>query len=291
MTDYETITARRVMTSTEADTLLGERVPELEPNVTRPTVVRDADTGAFVAAYLPLADRARLRRAVIGMPMTGVQRSAIFRSRSRTFGAAPRKPAMRRDACRMTALYVDEPERHRVLEEYATVLGDMLKEVEPAQPDKDREILGVVMPEWRMGNEQLWTSGVVNQSAALPYHRDNFNFKTVSAMPVVRRGMRGGHLHIPEYALTLACTDGTASFFCGRELVHGVTPLQPVAKDGYRYSVVYYALRGMKDCFTAAEESAFGRRKRTEREREMARRLATGDTSFPGQNKTPKETP
>lgn len=288
---YETVRVPRILTPSEADALLAEPVPDLAPNVTTPTLAVDADTGEPIAAYLPLENVAELRRAVVGTPMGGVQRSQAFRSRSRTFGAAPRKPAMRRDACRMTALFNEHPERHRVLAEFANQLGSLLNQVYPERPEIDRQTLGVVLPEWRMGEERLWTSGVINQSAALPYHRDNFNFKTWSAMPVIRRGMRGGHLAIPEYGLTLACADGTASFFCGRELVHGVTPLRPVQTDGYRYSVVYYALRGMKDCYTAAVESQYGRTKRTERERAMAQRLKAGDTSIPGANRksNPKE--
>lgn len=289
--DWETVRLPRLLTPDQASELVGTPVPVPAETITRPTVGVDDQTGEPIFAYLPLDNVAELRRAVVGLPMTGVQRSKAFRSRSRTFGAAPRKPAMRRDGCRMTALFSDEPERHKVLQGFADQLGATIKAVDPRIPERDRETLGVVKPEWRMGEEELWTSGVINQSATLPYHRDNFNFKTWSAMPVVRRGMRGGHLSIPEYGVTLACADGTASYFCGRELVHGVTPMTKVQDDGYRYSVVYYALRGMKDCFTAAVESEYARTSRTNRERAMAKRIAAGDMSIPGRPSTPEETP
>jgi hypothetical protein len=46
--------------------------------------------------------------------------------------------------------------------------------------------------------------------------------------------------------------------------------MKPVQKDAYRFSVVYYALRGMKDCHTTAlEERQYAQKKRTERENEM----------------------
>ena len=278
--EFEKISARRVLTPEEVNAYKGKFAPELEPNVTKPCVVYDADTGEPVVGYLPLRDVALLRKAVVGIPMTGVQRSTAFRSASRTFGSAPRKPVQRRDACRLSAFAVDEPARHAVLEKFADQLGETIVEIDPRIPEHDREVLGVVLPEWRMGSEKLWTSGVINQSAKLPYHRDAFNFKTWSAMPVIRRGMRGGHLHIPEYDLTIACADGYAVYFCGRELMHGVTPMKAVTKDAYRYSIVYYALRGMKDCYTYAMETAYGKRKRTEREREMAKRVKEGNTSI-----------
>ena len=42
--------------------------------------------------------------------------------------------------------------------------------------------------------------------------------------------------------------------------------MHTTSPDGYRYSVVYYALRGMKDCFTYAMELGQARAARTERE-------------------------
>ena len=101
-------------------------------------------------------------------------------------------------------------------------------------------------------------------------------------MPVLRRGMDGGMLHLPEYDIIVPCQDSYAVYFKGKELVHGVTPMKKRKDDGYRYSIVFYALQGMKDCFTHAVETQYAQRKRSEREREMARRIANGDTSIPG---------
>ena len=76
------------------------------------------------------------------------------------------------------------------------------------------------------------------------------------------------------------------TLFPGKRWVHGVTPLERVRKDdGYRISIVYYALRGMKDCRTYAEETAKAQINRTEREAAMAKRMAAGDMQIPG--KTP----
>jgi hypothetical protein len=120
-----------------------------------------------------------------------------------------------------------------------------------------------------MTEQTLWTSGVINQASALPYHRDRANFDSWSAMPVVRRGMEGGDLHMPEYGITVNCRDGWALWFNGYAHVHGVTPMKLRAKDGYRYSIVFYAKRGMKDCHTYAVEVGEARQKRMEREAKM----------------------
>jgi hypothetical protein len=114
---------------------------------------------------------------------------------------------------------------------------------------------------------------VINRSAQLPYHRDNMNYDAWSAMPVLRHQMAGGHLHIPEYGFVVGCRDGWQVSFYGRGLVHGVTPMHPKMRGGYRVSVVYYSLRGMKDCRTWAEELGQARAKRTAREQYQAANL------------------
>jgi hypothetical protein len=90
-------------------------------------------------------------------------------------------------------------------------------------------------------------------------------------MPVVRRGVRGGRLHLPEFNVSFECRDGWVVWFPGWRYVHGVTPITKVEPDGYRISVVYYSLRGMKDCHTWALEQARGREVRTQREAAMLR--------------------
>src|SRR3546814_9621545 len=95
-------------------------------------------------------------------------------------------------------------------------------------------------------------------------------------MPVIRRAVSGGHLHIPEYGITVPCRDGYAVAFFGKRLVHGVTPLKKTSPDGYRISVVYYALQGLKDCHTFAEETAYARRRRPAREAAPRAHALTG---------------
>lgn len=269
--------------------MVGERIAPAShwtPDALTPgTVVHDAQTGEAVLAYTALEDPTALRQAMITIAPTcdrGVARSNHYRSRSRTFGYAPRRPVMGRESCSLTSICGEYPEIARVLEGYADQFAATLAQIDPTIVTRDQETLGEVLSEWRMGEARLWTSGVINDTAQLPYHRDGFNFPTWSAMPVVRRGTRGGYLHLPEYDLVIPCADSTVTYFEGRRFVHGVTPITRVKrKEGYRISVVYYALRGMRNCREHAEEAAYGRARRTEREHDMAKRLAAGDTSIP----------
>lgn len=265
----------RVRTKDEATELVGTKVPELEANITSPVIARDNESGEIVFAYLPLdSERARaLRRAVVDFECSAVTRNANYFTRSTTFGFGPRAAINRREGCRATVFARDEAERERVLDETATHLRKVLLDIDASIVDRDLEKLAAIERDWFLGESELWTSGVINQSSVLPYHRDSFNFPTWSAMPVLRRGMDGGYLSVPEYDVVIACRDRYVVFFPGHDLVHGVTPMRPRARGAYRYSIVYYALRGMKDCFTAAEETAYARVRRTERERAMAQQI------------------
>lgn len=279
----------RVLTRDEATDLVGAAVTERPANLTRATWALDADSGEPVLGYWPLGDVGDLRRAVREVDIRETYRAASGRrNASRVFGWSPRRPVQRREACNSTSFAKEQPNEQAVLDRWAVKLLAMLRELDPAIPERDEETMREVLPDWRMAGT-TWTSGVVNQNSQLPYHRDGFNFPTWSAMPVLRRGVDGGHLHLPEYDLTVACRDGWGVFFCGQQLVHGVTPMRQVKPGAYRFSVVYYALRGMKDCHTYALETAHARRKRTEREQRIAAALAPGSPVAPAVGSLPSQ--
>jgi hypothetical protein len=177
---------------------------------------------------------------------------------------------MSQEGCVLTAFNRDFPSEAAFLAHYSEVLAAQLGEGFPEIEVMGRDVIEQVLPDWRLSSGSLWTSGVINKESALPYHRDGNNFPAWSVMPVIRRGVRGGHLHIPEYGVTVPCRDVFTVAFYGKGLVHGVTPMAKIAEDGYRISVVYYALRGLKDCHTFAEETALARIKRTAREESIA---------------------
>jgi hypothetical protein len=225
-----------------------------------------------ILIYAPYAgDLVAYRNAVLSIPMGLTARALAFVNASRTFGKATRRQAVKREGCRDAVLASEMPEAHDVLLDGAEACKQQLTHYLPGQVEHDQQVLdNEVGPEWRMYPEALWTSGVINYSSQLPYHKDRNNFDAWSAMPVIRRGVRGGFLHIPAYGICVSCQDGMVVYFPGYKLTHGVTPMRKVAKDGYRYSIVYYALKGMKDCHTAAVEMAEARKRRIAREEAMA---------------------
>ncbi len=267
----------RVLNKEQADEVVGAKVEALEPNVGEAGIYRDRETGEAILVYAPYpATVTPLRKVVLDTNYSTTLRASGTRNASRTFGFTNRSAVLQREACTPTSLAWDSPESAITLNETAVVLGDYLREQLPEVFEHDMNELSQVLPEWRMTEDNLWTSGVINQASALPYHRDGSNFDTWSAMPVLRRGMDGGNLHMPEYGITINCRDGWALWFNGYAYVHGVTPMSPRAKDGYRYSIVFYAKRGMKDCHTYAVELGEARARRQGREEGMT------DTSVEG---------
>jgi len=280
MRDLKVFPVKQVITRDDVREMKGLLVPEIEANITEEGIYVDETTGEPFLVYLKMdADvTANLRKAVRGIKYsaTGVTRSTGVQNNSRTFGMAPRKPFQTREACRPTSLSYDQPDVHKVLERTADRLSKIMREIAPDVYDKDVKETAEVADEWRISEDSLWTSGVINKTSTLPYHYDGNNFDMWSAMPVIRRGTRGGALSMPEYGITVECRDGWVLFFPGFRILHGVTPIAHVAKDAYRYTVVYYCLRGMKDCFV---EQAEARKRRTEREVGLASAVK-GETEF-----------
>lgn len=284
MIDIPVVEVKRVLDKQEARGMRGILVPDIDSNITEAGIYIDADTKEPFMVYMPMPNDmvSPLRKAVRGVKYSssGVTRqSSGIENHSRTFGMAPRKPFQTREACRPTSLSYEQPDEHSVLVETADRLADIMRQIAPDVYDKDKNETEAVSDEWRISERSLWTSGVINKTSTLPYHYDGNNFDMWSAMPVIRRGTRGGALNIPEYDATIECRDGWVLFFPGYRLLHGVTPIAHVQKDAYRFTVVYYCLRGMKDCFTYAVEQAEARKRRTEREAGLASAVK-GETEF-----------
>lgn len=286
MVDVETITVRRVMPRDGATHLVGTVVPRFRGIVlprrlagAPPLLIHD-ETGELIAILTRLPeDRTSNLRAVVTQieAWNGVARAAatpagttMQRAKARTFGYAPRKPNAWKEGCHPTTMMRDHGGASAILAELAGYFGRQFEELFPERARADRETVNAVRDDWLLDDDGLWTSGVVNKTAILPYHRDGANLNTWSAMPTLRHQVDGGVLHLPEYDMAFPCRDGEVAWFCGRDLVHGVTPMTVKRTGGYRFSVVYYAMKGMVDCRTYAEETANALVARTERERKMA---------------------
>jgi hypothetical protein len=248
--------------------LVNQPVNAMEPTVESPAKLVDVDTGESLAFVLRCDQEqmTRLRQAARQYPMSTTLRSSGLRNLSNAFGYISRNAVLRREGCRSCSGSIEAPDAHQALVDAAATFSAMFAEVFPSRAQADQELAGAaILPEWRMAGTQ-WTSGVLNETSSLPYHRDANNLPTWNAMVVMRRGTRGGHFDIPEYGQTLACRDGDVVLMPAYKTLHGVTPIRKVDPDGYRYIAVYYSVARMRACLSFEEETAFARATRSERE-------------------------
>lgn len=125
---------------------------------------------------------------------------------------------------------------------------------------------------WRIGKTP-YTSGVINATVTLPYHRDRGNVdRTGSLMWISRKLVKGGHLHIPELSIVVDCSHGAMLAFYGEIFWHGVTAINDTTRArAARYSIVAYAKRKILKAGTPEEEYRKGielAAKHSEEERE-----------------------
>ena len=113
-TELTRVYVPRVATPEQATACVGDMVPVREPSTFRPgTVLHDADTREPILGYLRLENPALLRRALLAIDTGGSAQTT--NGRSRTFGYAPRRPIVWREACSITALGRDYPQIEQVL--------------------------------------------------------------------------------------------------------------------------------------------------------------------------------
>lgn len=95
---------------------------------------------------------------------------------------------------------------------------------------------------WRISGTPF-TSGVINASVTMPYHRDRNNVPaTGSLMWISRRHVKGGHLHIPELGIIVDCRHGTLLVYYGETFWHGVTLIRGLSRaQAGRFSIVAYS--------------------------------------------------
>ena len=207
-----------------------------------------------------------VRWAVKNIKYGAAKRTHGLVNTSAVFGYNPRQEN-KHDYCSAAAMAVNFPKQHYVISNYALEVEKHYKNVFKTTYFKHKnKVKEKVKDRWRISSS-VFTSGIVNKNNQLKYHFDSGNFKNVFSNMIVFKGdVDGGHLVIPELDLSLEVADNSLTIFDGQDLLHGVSPIEYLHKDSYRYSVVYYSLERMWQCLTVDEEIARIRTKKMQRE-------------------------
>lgn len=194
-----------------------------------------------------------------------------------TFGFSPPVPLRRRYSCRTCSFDLRYPDIRASLGETAVAAAALFATVAPHAYEHTRQAVEEsIAPCWRIAHGAPWTSGIINRTVALPYHRDSGNIQgSWSLMLTARRHCDGGFLHLADYDAWLTLPNGSLSIFDGQSVLHGVSPFTIKRPDGYRYTAVFYSKAALHECADSiADEPARAARAATEAQDKRAERRA-----------------
>lgn len=206
----------------------------------------DADTNDLVSVFESLEFGKSSAR------QSGLTQQSIYTNYSpRTNG--------RNNFCAASLFSSEHPEYQRLLNQYAVMMDEKYKNLFPEHYGWHTQLIGpdganAILPNYKIG-DTVFTSGIINKNSSLGCHKDSKNIpKALSAMLAVKRSVRGGYLILPEYDIAFPMEDNTILLFDGGEIMHGVSPIDFIGSNAYRYSVVFYTQKDMKNCLTPEDE-------------------------------------
>ena len=253
---------------------IGEACEYIEPNVTEDCIFyADGEPIGFYLTKMPekmckLADLANAEFRSKNVPkalmdrITSIkQKSAIKEIKekfahqkgqeveqySTLLGSIPPKPIVRRPYATISKVHSEIKAQTfiKAMLMLARESEQLIKEILPAQYEKQIELFNDVDKKWRFGN--LFTSSISNYNISAPFHRDTGNI--VGAVNVIickQKNAKGGDLHVPDYNATIGQVDNSILVYPAWRNVHGVTPIIPTHEGGYRNSLIFYPLKAFK---------------------------------------------
>jgi hypothetical protein len=123
---------------------------------------------------------------------------------------------------------------------------NLIKKIAPNIYDRQVELINEMVPKkYRFG--RLFSSSISNYNIAANFHRDNGNIKgCVNVIIAKKKNATGGNTTVPDYGATMDSCDNSMLVYPAWKNVHGVTPIIPTSKDGYRNTLVFYPLKAFK---------------------------------------------
>jgi hypothetical protein len=244
---------------------IGEECEYIEPNVTEDCIFyAEGEPIGFYLTKMPekmckLADLANAELQSKRVEKTSMDRKPtdgfdeekgiykyknVVKQMSAILGSVPPKPHMRRPYASISRVH-ENPKSKTFIKAMLLLAKEseqLIKEILPKQYERQVELFKNVPDKWKFGN--LFTSSISNYNISAPFHKDTGNI--VGAVNVIickQKNAKGGDLHIPDYNATIGQIDNSILVYPAWRNIHGVTPITPTFKDGYRNSLVFYPLK------------------------------------------------
>jgi len=246
---------------------MGQRCADLEPNILEDTLfIEDGKPLGFYIKEPPIKLRQLLNIANAELNSSNVPKVKMDRGTrkmnalrgidvvqqySATLGACVPRAHMKRDYGRTSQLH-NIPSARTFIKSMLMACKEgekLLKDIMPEQYELQKKLIEENVPEkYRLTD--LFSSSISNFNIAAAYHQDRGNLKgCVNFIFSKKENARGGHLHVPEYDAVIDNKDGSMLVYPAYKNMHGVTPIIPLAENGYRNSLVFYAIDNLQKFF------------------------------------------
>jgi len=252
----------------EHSTKIGQPCGSLEPNITEDCIFYlDGEPIGFYMKVMPLkmqklANLADKELRSDNVPKTMMSRATVAtkeaydklkldkRGKQRVdqysciIGSIPPKAQFKRPYPNLSSVHLVKTAQTfiKAMLILANEAEQLIKDILPEQHKKQLKLFEEINDKWKFGN--LWTSSISNYNISAPFHRDTGN--VVGAVNVIitkRRNAVGGNLSIPDFGATIDSCNNSILVYPAWQNVHGVTPIIPTKKGGYRNSLIFYPLK------------------------------------------------
>lgn len=198
----------------------------------------------------------RILSTCMTLKFTPYKRTNGLVSDSININSIPRRP-LRENKCSASSLRVNKPLKHQVFIDYAKLIAASYREyfkISFANQIKQSYVgARKIYPYYRIKGTPF-SGGVINKNCAMNYHFDKANTRDgISCMMIMKENVSGGELILPELNIGFECNDEFILLFDGQKFLHGVTDIIS-ARNGYRYTIVYYNNNGMHLCLPPEQE-------------------------------------
>ena len=166
---------------------------------------------------------------------------------STILGSIPPKPIMRRPYPNISSVHRDKKAQTFIKAMWGACIEaeQIVKQLTPHLYERQQELFEDIKDEWKFGT--MYTGSISNFNISAPFHRDTGNIVgTVNIILTKRNNANGGCLNVPDYNVTFEQADNSMLVYPAWKNVHGVTPIKPIADNGYRNSLIFYPLKAFK---------------------------------------------
>lgn len=239
---------------------IGESCEYIEPNITEDCIFyADGEPIGFYLSKMPekmckLADLANAEFRSKNVPKSKMNRGTKKQADekgvnwvtqySTLLGSRAPKPHMRMPYPAMQSVHESKTAQAFIKAMLLLALESekLIRNIMPEQYEKQIGIFKEIPDKWKFGN--IFTSSISNYNISAAFHVDTANIKgCVNAIICKQKNAKGGDLHIPDYDATIGQVDNSILVYPAWRNMHGVTPIIPTFKGGYRNSLVFYPLK------------------------------------------------